>query len=67
MFLEAHAFIGAGVELSRFKYGFVLTCTDSSNLDTLMLKFVVYLKLEFNFGYPLWELCDIVSSFVKWR
>ena len=41
-------FIGAGVELTRFKYGFDHLLAIFSNLDALMLKFVVYLKLKFN-------------------
>ena len=41
-------FIGAGVELTRFKYGFYHLLAKFSNLDALMLKFVVYLKLKFN-------------------
>ena len=41
-------FIGAGVELTRFKYGFDHLLAKFSNLDALMLKFVVYLKLKFN-------------------
>lgn len=49
-------FIGAGVELSRFKYGFDHLRAQLSNLDTLMLKFVVYLKLEFNWVSSLGTL-----------
>ena len=54
-------FIGAGVELTRFKYGFDHLLAKFSNLDALMLKFVVYLKLKFNWvlSLPLFYLATL--------
>lgn len=41
-------FTGAGIEFTRLKYGFNHLLAKFSNLDTLLLKFVVQLKLKFN-------------------